>query len=108
MKPNKITNRTQVYRAIYYSSFTWERNRTETGDTYMLKSKVDDFTFQITHLPHGDLSDELQVKADTKPSVKDAQRLIRLFKKIQRRTKNIKIEQDLVDLSGQPDDTDVK
>jgi hypothetical protein len=108
MKPNKITTRTQVYRAIYYSSFNWERKRTEFSDVYTLKSKIDDFVATITHTPHGDLSDEITVTAESTPSPKDVQRLTRLLQKIQRRTKNMKFNQDIVDLSGQTEDPEVK
>lgn len=99
MKPNKITNRTQVYRAIYYASFDWERKRNETSDIYTIKSKIDDFTAILEHLPQGDLSDIITIKSDSHPCEKDATRLVRLLKKIQRRTKNITIKQDLVNLN---------
>ena len=50
----------------------------------------------------------LTVKSETKPCQKDAQRLIRLFSKIQRRTKDMKIEQDLVEIGGQSEKEEVK
>lgn len=108
MKPNKITTRTQVYRAVYYSSFDWERRRTETLDIYTLKSKISDFIAILEHTSNGDMSDVITVKSDTAPSEKDAARLIRLLKKIERRTKDMKIVQDLVDLSGQLTEEEVK
>jgi len=95
MKPEKIVNRTTVYRAIYYSPFNWERSK-QNGDIYTLKSKISDLEVILEHTSDGNLHDKITAKANQTPDGKDADRLVRLFKKILRRTKNLEIVQDLV------------
>lgn len=101
MNKNKILFRSQVYRAVYYSGFNWKRNREVEKDTYTLSINETE-SIILTHT-HRDEVDILTATADFEIDQKTSLRLIRLFNKIQRRTKNLVIEQTLVNL-----DTPVK
>ena len=92
MKQNKITSRSQVYRAVYYSGFDWKRE----GDKYILNISETEHII-LDHF-NRDNVDVISMTSETELNEKIQQRLIRLIKKIQRRTKNLLIEQTLVNL----------
>lgn len=94
MKQNKITSRSQVYRAVYYSGFDWKRE----GDKYLLNISESEHIV-LDHF-NRDNSDVISITSETELDEKNKQRLIRLIKKIQRRTKNLIIEQTLVEIKG--------
>ena len=93
---NKITTRTAVYRAIYYSGFNWKRSRETERDIYTL-NVTDTDSITLTHV-HRDEVDVLEAKANFEIDPNTSARLIRLFNKIQRRTKNLVFEQTLINL----------
>lgn len=99
---NKITNRTQVYRAIYYSGFDWSKTRTGANDSYKLVDKNSQHTIYLDHIYDEELKmDQLIAKTNDALSEKEIDRFSRLCYKIMRRTRNLGIQQDLFELAEQ-------
>lgn len=104
---NKITNRTQVYRAIYYSGFNWSRTISGTNDTYKLVSKTSGRIIYIEHSLDADSKmDILTAKTNDTLDAKELDRFSRLCHKIMRRTKDLGIHQDLIELKEQEKSTE--
>lgn len=99
---NKIVNRTQVYRAIYYSGFDWSKTKTGACDSYKLTSKTSGKTIYIDHEVDQELKmDILKVRTTDTFDAKELDRFSRLCHKIMRRTRNLGIHQDLIELAEQ-------
>lgn len=99
---NKVVNRTQVYRAIYYSGFDWNKTRTGAADSYKLVCKNTGHTIYIDHTLDEDLKmDILKVKTTDTLDDKELDRFSRLCHKIMRRTRDLGIHQDLIELAEQ-------
>ena len=99
---NKVVNRTQVYRAIYYSGFDWSKTRTGAADSYKLVSKETGNTIYIDHTLDEDTKmDILTVKTNSTLNQKELDRFSRLCHKIMRRTRDLGIHQDLIELKEQ-------
>ena len=102
MKTNKITNRTQVYRAVYYSGFDWTKSKVGANDSYKLVEKATAHTIYIDHIFDEDLKmDQLIAKTSDNLTDKELDRFSRLCHKIMRRTRNLGIQQDLIELKEQ-------
>lgn len=93
MKADQLTNRSTVYRAVYYSGFDWKKNKNEKVDTYTLTMKDQDFNIVLTHKPLGEFQDQLIVERSTKLELAHENRLQRLLAKISRRS----VKLDIVD-----------
>ena len=99
---NKVVNRTQVYRAIYYSGFDWSKTRTGAADSYKLVCKDTQHTIYIDHvLDEETKMDMLNVRTNDTLEQKELDRFSRLCHKIMRRTHNLGIRQDLIELKEQ-------
>lgn len=95
----KILNKSSVYRAIYYSGFEWTSTKLIDQVNYTLTSKDSGVKIYLNHLNQDGEHDTITIKANETLNEKDSTRLLRLCKKIYRRTKNLLIEQDLVDIA---------
>lgn len=96
----KILNKSSVYRAIYYSGFEWTSTKLADQVNYILTSKDSGIKIYLNHLNQDGEHDTITIKASDTLNEKDSTRLLRLCKKIYRRTKNLYIEQSLVDLTS--------
>ena len=102
---NKVVNRTQVYRAIYYSGFDWSKTRTGAADLYKLVCKETQHTIYIDHvLDEESKMDMLIVRTSDTLDKKELDRFSRLCHKIMRRTRNLGIQQELIELKEQQED----
>lgn len=102
---NKISNRSAVYRAIYYSGFDWSKNRTGTLDTYKLVCKDTQHTIYIDHTFDESVKmDILNVRYTDTFEQKELDRFSRLCHKIMRRTRDLGIHQDLIELKEQQEE----
>ena len=100
----KIANRTQVYRAIYYSGFDWTRTKVGANDSYKLVCKETQHTIYIEHNFDSELDmDILTAKTNDALDKKELDRFSRLCHKIMRRTRKLGIHQDLIELKEQQD-----
>ena len=103
---SKITNRSQVYRAIYYSGFDWSKSRTAESDTYKLVDKSTSHTIYMEHKHDNDLGmDIIEVKTTDNLVQVEIDRFTRLCYKIKRRTKNLGIHQDIFELAEEQQPT---
>lgn len=102
---NKVVNRTQVYRAIYYSGFDWSKTRTGAADSYKLVCKETNHTIYIDHTLDESLKMEiLNVRTSDQLNEKELDRFSRLCHKIMRRTSGLGIHQDLIELKEQQEE----
>lgn len=98
MTANKLLNRTAVYRVIYYSGFKMTRTTSPLLDTYKLKSKLSEAQIYVEHTSTDNV-DTVKMQSTSTFSEKELTRLARMILKIYRRTKNLKVEQDIVDVT---------
>lgn len=96
---NRLKYKTTVYRAIYYSGFDWNRitSSKEVVD-YKLTSKKSGFTIYLNHKSEDD-NDIIYAKTGDALTDTDQERFYKLMMKIYRRTKDLKIIEDFVDVS---------
>lgn len=98
----KITTRTQVYRAIYYSGFEWTKYRNGENDSYTLKDKETSHIIHMEHSHDNDMGmDFIDVSTTDELTAKELDRFTRLCYKIKRRTKNLGIRQNLFEMAEQ-------
>lgn len=96
---SKIDYKTTIYRAIYYSGFDWSKiSSTPEQIDYKLVSKQSGLTIYLTHKKNGE-NDVIFAKTSDTLTEKDLLRFTRLCRKIERRTKNLQFEQDIVELT---------
>ena len=100
---NKITNRSAVYRAVYYSGFEWTKSKVGDNDTYKLVEKTTSHTIYMEHTYDSEMKmDFITAKTSDVLEEKELKRFSRLCHKIMRRTKNLGIKQDLIELKEEP------
>lgn len=98
----KIMNRSAVYRAIYYSGFDWNKTKVGDADNYKLTCKDSQHTIYIEHsYDESCKMDFLTVKTTDALDEKELARFERLCYKIKRRTRDLGIHQDLIELKEQ-------
>ena len=98
----KIRNRSQVYRAIYYSGFEWTKYRNGEVDSYVLKSKEDGHTIYMDHTYDHEMNmDFIEVKCDEELTAREIDRYTRLCYKIMRRTSGLGFRQSIIELAEQ-------
>lgn len=99
----KIINRSAVYRAVYYSGFDWSKSRTGTTDSYKLVVKDTNHTIYMDHVRDEEAKmDFIQVRCNDNLTEKELARFSRLCHKIMRRTRDLGIKQDLIELKEEP------
>lgn len=96
---NKLKYKTTVYRAIYYSGFEWNRiTSTKEAVDYKLTSKKSGFNIYLNQKSEND-NDVIYAKTGDILPEEDQARFYKLMMKIYRRTKDLKIIEDFVDVN---------
>lgn len=88
MKADKVINRSNVYKALYYSGFEWERDE-KNRDHYTLKGIFG--KYEIFHEAAGNYHDKLIIKNFKNAKEVDKDKLERLLIKIQNRSTNLEV-----------------
>jgi len=96
---NRLKYKTAVYRVIYYSGFDWDRiTSTKECVDYKLTSKKSGFTIYLNQKNEND-NDVIYAKTGDVLTEEDQLRFYKMMMKIYRRTKNLKIVEDFIDIN---------